>query len=193
MVRVAEREDIGALQVYHILGQWHDSGDGCIVERFNGFFYLVGVVAGQGFIDNQIQRGNIQAAGDVYRYGRSLEILLVGPQDNNQNVREGNREQRFFVQPRMGIDEELVEGQRFADGLQPGVKSVDIITITDNLADITAVYARGNQPQIFTNQLLATFGVTNIVSDVKGDLFNRTIAVQKFVQGPPHLFFVQAE
>ena len=49
--------------------------------------------------------------GQLGRDRRALKILAVRPHHQDQHVRNGDRQQRLFVDARMRVDEQIIEPQ----------------------------------------------------------------------------------
>ena len=64
---------------------------------------------GQHVVDHQYQPLQFELAGNVDRHRRPLEVLLVGSQEEDQDVGEDNGEERLLIEAWMRVDEEIIE------------------------------------------------------------------------------------
>src|SRR3990172_2681801 len=109
MQRVTEREQVFAGVACQLIVERQNAGQGRFIRAFDLSFEIVIVITRNSLVDHQQKVGDIQAARYVYRHGCALKILVIGAQDDDQQVRNSNGEQGFFVQAGMGVDKETVQ------------------------------------------------------------------------------------
>ncbi len=145
MLGVLQTEETGAAQFNHFLRDRQYSGDGCIV----GFLHLLPqtlkIQLGQDLVHHQQQLLQFELPSDFHRDGSSLEILLIGAQDQHQRIGNKNGEQRLLVQAWVGIKEEVIETKRFHQLAKAVGEQVDFVALPQDPRNLAGFDAGGDQ------------------------------------------------
>ena len=91
--------------------------------------------------------GHIQFPCHLHGDRRPLEILLVGPEDEHEDVRDGDRQQRLLAQSGMGVDEKEIESEMIAEVLNAIAEQADVVAFAQDLGDLAGLDAGGDQVQ----------------------------------------------
>src|SRR5436190_1938420 len=81
------------------------------------------------------------------RHGGPLEVLIVGPHDQQEDIRERNREQGFLVDSGVGIDEEDIEVEGAGQRAKAIGQEADVIALSQDACDLPGLDARGDQEE----------------------------------------------
>ena len=109
MLRVYQSEDICTSQFNHFLRYRQYSSDWCIIGLLNLLLQTHKIQLGEDLVDHEQYFFHLKLACHLHCDGGSLKILLVGAQDQHQDIGNEEREQGFFIQAGMGINEKVIE------------------------------------------------------------------------------------
>src|SRR5258708_29052363 len=88
---------------------------------------------------------HFELAGDFDRHRRALEVLLVGSQEQDQDVGEKKGKQRLLIEARMGIKEEVIELQCLDQGMKAIGEQVDLIAFPQDARTLSQLDAAGGE------------------------------------------------
>src|SRR4029453_10155004 len=81
-------------------------------------------------IEHHDELTDLELSGDFHGNGCSLKLLSIGPKQDYEDIGDGNAEKRFFVQPRMGVDEQIVEHELVDQILETVVHEAPVVPLT---------------------------------------------------------------
>ena len=133
-------------------------------------------------VDHEQHTWHFKLARDLNRHARAFKVLRVGPQHDNQGVYGAHRQQGFFVQAGVGVDEQGIQAQCFAQFMEAASEALRVITLAQNLGHRAGVEAGGHQEQPASDLW------TELIGEVHRQLFELAIAKQIVVEREPEFF-----
>src|SRR6476660_10159598 len=108
-------------------------------------------------IEHHDELTDLELPGDFHGNGCSLKVLSIGPKQDHEDIGDSNAEKRFFVQPRMGVDAQIVEHELVDQILETVVHEAHVVAFTQHLGDLCGIEAGGDEPDASPG-LLDPFG-----------------------------------
>src|SRR3989304_844821 len=183
---MGEAEKPPAAQLHHFIGMRQDRDHLTsigLIDLLSERFWLQ---AAGGLVDQQQDTGNVQFLSDPDRDAGALVILLIGTHDDEQRVGDDQREQRFLIKARMGIDEQVVQLETGEQAAKAFGQLPRVIPLPQHTGDLPRLDAGWNE--IDGAGACPDF----IGGYVDGHLLDGPTVPQKIVQGRFDALAVQA-
>ena len=127
-------------------------------------------------VDDDVDARHLELARDARGDARALVVLAVGPHDDEQDVRDDEREERLLVQARVRVDEQHVERQGVHELADARGEPLGVVALAQDAGDLARLHARRDE-----EQPAGDVGVEP-VGDVEGDVGDLTPVPQVVVQ-----------
>src|SRR5205823_2577834 len=98
-------------------------------------------------IDDQEQRRDSELSRDIHGNRCALKVLFVRSEDEQQDVGDGNGKQCLFIQPRMGVNEQVIEIELAHEGVVSVIEESGVVAFAQHTSNICRFNARWNQIQ----------------------------------------------
>jgi hypothetical protein len=140
-----EAVEPAAAEAHHVLAERQNGGDRGAVHARDAIRQLAKVEGGQGLVDDEQELRDFQPPRELQRNGGSLIVLVVRSQDEDQRVRDRDRQQRLLIDARVRVDQQIVEPKAFAEIAESVVEEVDVVAFLEDARDLAGLRARGHQ------------------------------------------------
>src|SRR5262249_2152230 len=107
MIRKLQCEKPAATEFQHLRRLGKDAEDRCAVRPSDFVREASRDHARQHLVEHHDELTDLELPGDLHGYGRSLKVLSIRPKQDDKHIGDGNAEERFFVQTRVSVDEEI--------------------------------------------------------------------------------------
>ena len=105
-----------------------------------------------------------------------LEILAIGPHDDDEDIGDDQGEERLLVQAGVGVDEQDVEREVVDQLAQPVGQPLSVVALPEDPRDLAGLHARGDEEEP------ASIHPADPLGDVQGDILDRPIVPKEVVE-----------
>src|SRR5581483_4301289 len=136
VLRVLQAEQAAASEQDHLLAQRKHGGNWLPVHPLSALLQQTIVGDRENLVHHQEQPGDVELPGDLQRHGRSLEVLPVRAEQEDERIGDRDGEQCLFVQTGVGIDEEVVQVQILDQVAEAIGQQIDVVALSQDAGDV---------------------------------------------------------